>query len=179
MHEIETKVLEVDIEVIKKKLKLLGAKELQDTRLFVDWFCLKGVTDGNHPWYLRVRKTSNGKSEISWKSLEKFVGNTRQSQEINVDVSDFDKAKGLLEAIGLEHYAHQEKDRVSFALQEWNFDLDQYPKMPAYLEIEGKSEAHVNAAIKLLKLENHQTISQGETKLIKEKYGLNWYDMRF
>ena len=179
MHEIETKVLEVDTEAIKKKLKSLGAKEIQNTRLYVDWYCPKEAKEGRHPWYLRVRKTSDGKSEISWKSLEKFLGNTRQSQEININVSDFEKAKSLLEAIGLAHYAHQEKDRVSFALQDWNFDLDQYPGMPAYLEIEGKSEEHVRQAIELLELQNHQAISQGETKLIKEKYGLDWHNMRF
>ncbi|OGI85522.1 hypothetical protein A3A05_03730 [Candidatus Nomurabacteria bacterium RIFCSPLOWO2_01_FULL_41_12] len=179
MHEIETKVLEVDTEGIKQKLKSLGARETQNTRLYVDWYCTKEALDGKHPWYLRVRKTSNGKSEISWKSLEKFVGNTRQSQEININVSDFERAKSLLGAVGLVHYAHQEKDRISFVLKDWNFDLDQYPGMPAYLEIEGNSEEHVMEAIELLELQNHQTLSQGETKLIKEKYGLNWHDMHF
>lgn len=179
MHEIETKVLEVNTEEIKKKLKSLGANETQNIRLFVDWYCVKEALKGKHPWYLRVRKTSGGQSEISWKSLEKFVGNTRQSEEINIDVSDFEKAKSLLEAIGLVHYAHQEKDRISFAYKNWNFDLDQYPRMPAYLEIEGESEEHVGEAIKLLSLESHEALSQGETKLIREKYGLNWNDMRF
>jgi adenylate cyclase, class 2 len=179
MQEIETKILEVDVEDLKRKFASLGAKEIQNTRLTVNWYCVKGALESGHPWYLRVRKTSDGKSEISWKSLEKFVGNTRQSEEINVNVSDFEKAKFLLEALGLEHYAHQEKDRVSFTLKNWNFDLDQYPKMPAYLEIEGESEEHVGEAIKLLGLEGHQALSQGETKLIREKYKLDWNDMRF
>ncbi len=179
MHEIETKVLEVDTESIKQKLKSLGARETQNTRLIVDWYCKKEALDANHLWYLRVRKTSDGKSEISWKSLEKFVGNTRQSDEININVSDFEHTKSLLEAVGLVHYAHQEKDRISFAFKDWNFDLDQYPKMPAYLEIEGNSAEHIGEAIKLLELQNYEALSQGETKLIKEKYGLDWHDMRF
>lgn len=179
MQEIETKILEIDVEEVKQKLKALGAKEIQNTRLIVDWYCMKKALNGNHPWYLRVRKISNGESEISWKSLEKFVGNTRQSEEINIDVSDFENAKSILEAIGLLHYAHQEKDRISFTLKDWNFDLDQYPKMPAYLEIEGNSEEHVGEAIKLLNLEKYTAISQGELELIKEKYGLDWFNMRF
>jgi adenylate cyclase, class 2 len=179
MQEIETKVLEVNVEEIKKKLKSLGAKEIQNTRLTIDWYSLKGLKNNDHPWYLRVRKTSDGKSEISWKSIEKFVGNTRQSEEININISDFEKSKSLLEAIGLQNYAHQEKDRVSFVLEDWNFDLDKYPGMPAYLEIEGKSEKNVGEAIKLLELQKHEALSQGETKLIKERYGLNWNNMRF
>lgn len=180
MHEIETKVLEINKEDIKEKLKSLGALEIQNIRLIVDWYGPAGLTHrGDDPWYLRVRKTSDGKSEISWKSLEKFVGNTRQSQEINVDVSDFEKAKALLKAIGLENYAHQEKDRISFSLKDWNFDLDQYPGMPAFLEIEGISEKHVGEAIKLLNLENHRSIGEGERVLIDEEYKLDWNNMRF
>jgi len=180
MHEIETKVLEVNVEDIKQKILALGAREIKNTRLTVDWYCPKGVNESNtHPWYLRVRKTSDGKSEMTWKSLETFVGNTRQSQEININISDFESSKDLLSAIGFEQYAHQEKDRISFMYKDWQFDLDQYPGMPAYLEIEGTSEEHVGEAIKLLELTSHDALSQGETKLIKERYGLNWYDMRF
>ena len=180
MHEIETKVLEVDKEKIKEKLKSLGAKEIQNIRLVIDWY---GPTDisheGDDPWYLRIRTTSDGKNEISWKSLPKIVGNTRHSDEVNLNVSDAVLAGKLFENIGLENYAHQEKDRASFSLKDWQFDLDQYPGMPAYLEIEGTSHEHVQEAIKLLNLEEHTSIGEGERKLITEKYGLNWFDMRF
>jgi adenylate cyclase class IV len=72
MHEIETKILEVNTDIILKKLKALGATEIQNTRLYVDWYCQKDALTTSHPWYLRVRKTSDGKAEISWKSLETF-----------------------------------------------------------------------------------------------------------
>ena len=164
---------------MKQKLKSLGATETQNTRLVVDWYSLKGVVKNEHPWYLRVRKTTDGKNEISWKSLPKITGNTRHSDEININVSDAKIAGKLFESIGLEHYAHQEKDRISFTLKDWNFDLDQYPKMPAYLEIEGKSHEHVQEAIKLLELESHTSIGEGERLLIENKYGLDWCNMRF
>jgi adenylate cyclase, class 2 len=179
MQEIETKVLEVDKVSVKTKLIALGAREIQDTRLIVDWYSPSGIENNNHPWYLRVRSTSDGKNEISWKSLPKINGNTRHSDEININVSDVVSAGKLLEGIGLEHYAHQEKDRVSFVMKDWNFDLDQYPGMPAYLEIEGKSHEHVQEAIKLLELTRHKSIGEGERVLIEKNYGLNWSDMRF
>ena len=179
MQEIETKVLEVNIEEVKKKLKSLGAKEIQNTRLVIDWYCPKGTKQGEHPWYLRVRKASNGKNEISWKSLPKITDNTRHSDEINVNINDAALAGELLENIGLENYAHQEKDRISFSYKDWNFDLDQYPGMPAYLEIEGKIHEHVQEAIKLLNLENHKSVGEGERILIEQEYKLNWSNMRF
>jgi hypothetical protein len=137
------------------------------------------VVGNNHPWYLRVRSFGVEKAEISWKSLPTIVGNTRHSDEITVPVSDFQTAKSILDALGLKNYAHQEKDRLSFQYQDWNFDIDQYPNMPCYLEIEGTSHQHVNEAIKLLNLETHESISEGERRLIEEKYKLNWSDMRF
>lgn len=179
MQEIETKVLEVDVEAVKAKLNKLGAKEIQNTRLIVDWYCPKGIAMTEHPWYMRIRTTSDGKSEVSWKSLPKIVGNTRHSDEVNINVSDAMLAGKIFEHIGLENYAHQEKDRISFTLNDWNFDLDQYPGMPAYLEIEGKSHEHVQEALHLLNLENHTSIGDGERVLIEKKYGLDWYNMRF
>ena len=180
MHEIETKILDIDVKEIKKKLNSLDAKEIQNTRLVVDWYGPKGLThEGDDPWYLRVRTTSDGKSEVSWKSLPKITGNTRHSDEINFNINDAVLTGKLLENIDLEHYAHQEKDRVSFTLKDWNFDLDQYPGMPAYLEIEGKSHEHVQEAIKLLNLENYKSIGEGERVLIKKEYRLNWFNMRF
>ncbi|KKR62142.1 hypothetical protein A2643_02135 [Candidatus Nomurabacteria bacterium RIFCSPHIGHO2_01_FULL_39_220] len=179
MKEIETKVLEVDKEKIKKTLKSLGAKETQNTRLVVDWYGPKGVNINKQPWYLRIRTTSDGKNEVSWKSLPKITGNTRHSDEINIYVDEALLTKKLFENIGLENYAHQEKDRISFVFKDWNFDLDHYPGMPAYLEIEGKSHEHVQEAIKLLNLENHRSVGEGERFLIEKEYGLNWSDMRF
>ncbi len=103
------------------------------------------------------------------------------SHEIETKVLDIEpeKLSDLFEELGLEKYAHQEKDRVSFTLKDWQFDIDQYPKMSAYMEIEGKSEEHIHEALKLLHLENNKTSAQGERILIQETYGLDWYNMRF
>ena len=81
--------------------------------------------------------------------------------------------------MGLERYAHQEKYRISWLYKRWRFDLDQYPGMPAYLEIEGYSGKHIRQALELLGLSGHKTSSEGERILIQKEYGLNWYDMRF
>lgn len=85
----------------------------------------------------------------------------------------------MFEELDLEKYAFQEKDRISWNLQNWRFDLDQYPGMPAYLEIEGQSDQHIREALDLLGLEKKETSSEGERILIQKKYGLDWYSMHF
>ncbi len=179
MKEIETKILDVNPRGIKARLKKLGAKQIQKGRLVVDWYGPKGLTHaGDDPWFLRIR-TGGGKTEITWKAHSKVLGASRAHKEINTLLSSHAEAGALLEAIGLERYGHQEKDRISWVFKNWRFDLDQYPKMPAYLEIESNSEKNVQAAIKLLKLEKHRAMPEGERTLIQREYKLDWYDMRF
>jgi adenylate cyclase class 2 len=178
-HEIETKVLDIDASNIKNALNSLGAKKIQETRLVVDWFRIKGVKEGEDPWFLRIRSNSEGKYEVTWKAKSDIIGKVRKHKEINFNIQEPEKLGDLFEELGLEKYAHQEKDRTSFSYKDWQFDIDQYPKMPAYLEIEGISEEHVKEAIDLLGLGDNPTWAKGERILIQDTYGLDWYDMRF
>ena len=178
-QEIETKVLDIDKAALVARFQELGAEKTLETRLVVDWYRPKGIGEGEDPWFLRVRTDSSGKSEATWKALSDVIGTARKQKEINVTVQDPKKLAELFIAIGLEEYAHQEKDRTSFTLKDWRFDIDHYPGMPPFLEIEGKSEDHVNEAIKLLGLEKNKTWAKGERILIQEVYKLDWYSMRF
>lgn len=179
MHEIETKILEVSPRLIAAKLKKLGAKQALKTRLVVDWFGPRGLTHaGDDPWFLRVRTGAN-KTEITWKTHSKILGASRSHKEINVAVSSHGQACAILSALGLENYAHQEKDRTSWTLRQWKFDLDQYPGMPPYLEIESSSEQNIQKAIALLDLTKHRALPEGERTLINREYKLNWCNMRF
>lgn len=178
-QEIETKVLNIDAKDIKQKLLSFGANKTQETRLIVDWYRIKGIKEGEDPWFLRIRSNSEGKCEVTWKAKSDILGTARKHKEINFNIQEPEKLSDLFEELGLEKYAHQEKDRTSFSYKDWRFDIDQYPKMPAYLEIEGVSEEHVNQAIKLIGLDSSPTWAKGERILIQDTYGLDWYKMNF
>lgn len=178
-HEIETKILNIDAEKIKEKLVSLGANKIQDTRLIVDWYRFKGVKEGEDAWFLRIRSNLKGKHEVTWKARSEILGTARKHKEINFLIGEPEKLADLFEELGLEKYAHQEKDRVSFSYKDWQFDIDQYPKMPAFLEIEGKDEENIKEAIKLLGLEKNPTWAKGERILIQDTYKLDWYNMSF
>ncbi len=178
-HETESTILDIDADAIKKKLEALGAEKTRDTMLSVRWYRIKGVKEGEDPWYLRIRSDAEGSHEVTWKGRSDILGASRTHKEINLTVSDPEKTGTLFEAIGLERYAYQEKERVSFALKGWQFEIDHYPGMPPYLEIEGSSEGHVQEAIRLLGLEGNRTWAKGERLLIQTVYNLDWYEMRF
>jgi adenylate cyclase class 2 len=178
-YEIETKVLDIDADGVKEKLATLGAQKTQETILRVDWYRPKGIKEGEDPWFLRIRSNSEGKYEVTWKAKSDILGTARKHKEINFMIPEPEKLADLFEEIGLEGYAHQDKQRTSFNLKDWSFDLDVYPKMAPYLEIEGESEEGIKKAIALLGLEKNRTWAKGERILIQEVYGLDWYDMRF
>lgn len=177
--ETETKILNVNKKEIKQVLDFLGAKKILDTQFIVDWYQDSGTVEGKEPWYLRIRSDVEGNHELTWKGKSEKLGTSRTHKEIKLAVSDPEAARAFLKELGLENYARQEKFRTSWKLKGWRFDLDEYPGMPAYLEIEGKSEDHIQEAIKLLGLENHKTSSEGERILIQQEYGLDWYNMKF
>lgn len=179
MQEIETKILEVDVEDVKSKLEKLGAEKIQETRLSVDWFKDKEHGEGNYPWFLRIRTDSNGKAEVTWKGKREHLGVSSTKKEINLQISDPQACAELFTEVGLELYGHQEKDRISWKYKNWRFDLDQYPGMPAYLEIEGESEESIKEAIVLLGLEDKTATPLGERDVIQKNYKLDWFNMRF
>ncbi len=178
-HEIETKVLDIDVPAIRAALESNGARKIRETRLVVDWYRPIGTKEGSDPWYLRIRSYSDGTHEATWKARSEVVGIARKHKEINFTVNDPAALADLFQELGLECYAHQEKDRVSYALNDWRFDIDTYPGMPSYVEIEGSSDAHIREALALFGLGGHRISSEGERVLIQDTFGKDWYDMRF
>ncbi len=178
-HEIETKVLDISIKKVRETLAAAGATKTQETRLVVDWYRIKGTRPGEDPWFLRIRSNSSGKHEVTWKAKSDVIGIARKHKEINFFIEEPEQLSDLFEELGLEKYAHQEKDRISYDYKDWHFDLDTYPGIPPYLEIEGTSEMHIIEAVKLLGLDSNRTWATGERKLIEDVYKTDWYDMRF
>ena len=180
MNEVETKVLDIDEAALRAKLAQLGAKEVADGRLIVDWYGVRDVSAEDQPWRLRIR-TGHGKNEVTWKGKATSIPGalTRTVEELQTTVFDAAVLGAIFEKLGLERSAHQEKDRTSFIYKEWRFDIDRYPGIPAFVEIEGSSEEHIAEAMQLLDLVGHRTWTTGERRLIEQVYGKVWHQMHF
>src|SRR3989338_8971323 len=120
-HEIETKVLAVDKEEIIKKIISVGGKKTGETRLNVNWYRLRGTKEGDEQWFLRIRSNSQGKHEVTWKAKSETLGIARKHKEINFFIEEPEKLGLIFEEIGLEKYAHQEKDRTSLTFSWWAY----------------------------------------------------------
>ena len=124
--EYEVRILEVDDKALIERLEKLGAEHI-----------------GNFEQKRYVF--------VTYKSVEKAT--IDGTQEIEVEVSDFEKTKELLEACGIKHRGYQENRRNQYVLDDVEIDIDSWPMIPTYVEIEGKDEQSVMKMVDKLELD--------------------------
>ena len=137
--EIEAKFLDVDHDALRAKLKELGAECVQPMRLMKrkNYDFSDGRLRKVGGW-VRLRD-EGGKVTLSYKQLKDrtLLG----TQEVSVAVNDFESADALLQAIGLKVKTYQETRRESWRLDEFEIELDEWPWVKPFAEIEGPDEA--------------------------------------
>ena len=132
--EIETRFLEINKEEFIKKLISLEAVDKGEEKLEETIF---HAADGS--WlgkrkFVRLRKTKD-KIKLTYKeNIEQTVDSAK---EVEFEVSDLDKCSQFFEKIGLKAMRQLEKYRHTLLLGEVTLDVDTWPKIPTYVEIEG------------------------------------------
>ena len=135
--EYEIRVLEINKEEMVNKLEKLGAimKGNFNQKRYV--YDLKPAENGK--W---IRLRTNGK--VTTLTYKDIVSNTLDgTKEVEFEVEDFDRANEFLEKIGFINRSYQENKRIQFILNNVEIDIDSWPMIPTYMEIEGKSEEEV------------------------------------
>ncbi len=154
MEEIEVKFLAIDVESIEAKLEKLGAKKEFDRiyrRKVYDYPDLRLNDQGA---WIRVRDEGDQVTlGFKQRKITDDSGNDAGMKEIEVKVSDFDKTWQFLDAIGLKQKFYEENRRVRWTLDNIEFDIDHWPLLKPYLEIEAESWEDIDKAIRLLELD--------------------------
>lgn len=156
MEEVEVKFLNIDPEKIGAKLESVGAKKVFDRmykRRVFDYPDLR--LDKKGAW-IRLRDEEDKitlafKQRIGVKTHNGSV-NDKSMDEIEIRVSDFEKTAKLLRGFGLKEKFYQENRRIRYVLEGIEFDIDFWPLLKPYLEIEAPSWEKINKAIQLLEL---------------------------
>jgi len=165
--EYEIRVLEIDVNKMKKKLDSLGATkvgEWEQKRYVYDF-----IPKRENQW---IRLRTNGKeSTLTYKNVEKDTIDGTKELEIVVD--DFKKTNEMLEILGYKSKGYQENNRIRYMLNGVEIDIDSWPKIPTYMEIEGKDEEEVNATLKLLDIDKEKVTALNCEDIYKKIYGIN------
>ncbi|MCD6524732.1 MAG: class IV adenylate cyclase [Thermococcus sp.] len=166
--EIEVK-FRVDFEEIERKLKSLGAKLVRVEEQEDLYFSLPSNE------LLRIRWIRNlGKSFLTYK-LIKDPGRNEEFDEIEVEVSSFEKAREILKRLGFREDILIRKHRLVYKLNDVTFELSNVENIGSFLDIEVISDSPDEAKKKIWALAEKLGLTERDveprlyTELIKEK----------
>lgn len=173
--EYEARVLEINHDEMVKKLESLGATLIFDALQERMVYDLKPKQENK--W---IRLRTNGKTTtLTIKDLEaKTVDGTK---ELEIEVDDFNTTNEILEALGYKNRGFQQNKRTQYLLDGVEVDLDKWPLIPEYMEIEGKSEKEVYDCLKKLGYKKEETVTL-DVSSIYDHYGYdgdNLTDLNF
>ena len=99
--------------------------------------------------------------------------------ETELDVESIELARKFLETLGFYHRNYQEKKRISYVYESMSLEIeiDSWPLIPPYIEIEGKTEEEIYSFAKLLGY-SVDDIKIANTSAVYEMYGINIYDYK-
>ena len=117
--------------------------------------------------WIRLRE-SNGKTELTTKHiLEKKNDKFQNVIENEIEVSSLEETNLILESIGISRRSYQEKIRYSYEYKDAEIEIDIWPLLNPYLEIESDNEEVINEIIEKLKLSNYEIVSLNTEQLYK------------
>ena len=88
-------------------------------------------------------------------------------------MSDFEKTNQLLQLMGYKHKAYQENKRIRYIFNGVEIDIDSWPLIPSYMEIEGKSEEEIMEALKILSIDQNKITTLNCSDIYKEIYNID------
>lgn len=108
--------------------------------------------------WIRLRKTIEKTQDKKIESVTLTVKhilkanetNIQQMQETEIKVDSFEETNELLEKIGFFHRSYQEKKREKYILNEHEIDIDTWPGIPTYFEVEGKDKKDLEEILNTL-----------------------------
>jgi hypothetical protein len=132
--------------------------------------------------WVRVRQT-NGRTTITIKhilnpDIQKGTKSMMQSvMETEMEVPSIEEANAILEQLGYAYRNYQEKNRETYDCDGVEIDIDSWPLIPTYIEIENDSLELIKKTVGKLGLQNNEVVSCNTADVYK-RYGIDLYRFR-
>ncbi len=170
--EYEVRVLDIDKDKLILKLESLNAKkagEYNQKRYVYD------VIPKDDKKWIRLR-TDGKETTLTFKHAksDKIDG----TKEAEVIVSDLETTNEILNQMGYFSRSYQENNRIRYILDDVELDIDSWPMIPTYLEIEGKDEKSVLDMIEKLGLNKEKITALDVQSIYKDIYGIDISNMK-
>lgn len=184
MEEFEIKFLDINSTEIEQKLLSLGAQKVADyhyRRIVFDYSDFR--LDKQGAW-LRLRDEGE-KITLTFKQrlgdqIHTLAGDSGMFER-ETEVKDFDATREILLKTGLVEKMYQENKRTRYILDGVECDIDTWPLLNPYLEIEGDSWDKVYATAEKLgfKREDAKIFSANQIYRLKGLDDRNYVKLTF
>lgn len=166
--EYEAKALNINKNSIRKRLKKIDAKLIFHETKFVRQTFQNAELRKRNAW-IRLQK-GNGTVKLALK-IAKDKTSVDGLLEREIEVSSFEQTQDLLLTLGYEKDMYEEKLREEWELDGITFDIDTWPEIPTFVEIEGANEDDVKKGFERMNLDYNRAffgpISELYTRLEK------------
>lgn len=155
MEECEVKFLNIDHGKLEKQILELGGEKQFDRiyrRVVLDF---PGWPLNEQKSWLRVRDEGDKVTMSFKKRIDpgEIGSNDTSMHEHEIVVSDFDATIDILHQIGMIDKFYEENRRVRYMLNDVELDVDYWPQLKPYLEIEAPTWEQVHKMIETLGLD--------------------------
>ena len=162
----EVKVLDISIKETSALLGKLGAKKVFDSIRTVKHLDYKDKRLSKHKEMLKL--TEEGTHKVTWE---------KGREEIKFNINNPKAFIMWMAKMGLRPITSVKARRVSYEWKGIDFDMDVFPNIPPFLEIDrGKSKVSLKEILKKLNLENNEVL-EISTPDIYKKYHKDYFSL--
>ena len=178
MLEIELKILEINKKEVISRIKKLKPKpqKLFEGLVRVKYFDFPDKRIYRKKNLLRLRqfipKRKKSYIELVYKICKGVKNGCKYFDEIEFTLpnGNFQKLSKFFKQLCLKQALYYEKKRTLYRYGKTKFEIDEHPRIPVFLEIEGPSPSAIKKAITWLGLGNNEQSSETIEELLKRKY---------
>lgn len=164
--EYEVRILDINYDKFIKKLENIGAKLKGD---FIQRRYVYDFKPVDSKKWIRLR-TNGVKTTLTIKNI--ISSEIDGTKETEIEVSSFEKCNLILNELGYIPRSYQENRRIQYDFNGVEIDIDFWPLIPTYVEIEGTSKEEVYKVLSLLDY-NKDNATSLDVDSIYLKYGIN------
>ncbi len=166
---------EDDLSFIEKHFHLKSVEEIlkRNTKEIIEFLDNSIVEKSfekfmiNENKWLRLRQSNHKVTLTSKHILEKNKTNIQNVLETEIEVSSLEEANLLLESLGITKRSYQEKIRYSYTYKSAEIEIDIWPLLRPYIEIECEDESIMNEIVELLNVKDKEIVSLNTEQLYK------------
>lgn len=149
-HEFEAKCVVESVTDARQRLERIGARCVQPERMLrrAVYDFPDGPLDRRGAW-VRVRDEGGGRITMSYKQAPER-STIADCFETELTIDSYDSGMAFCEDLGMVRKSYQETKRESWEMSDAKFDIDTWPGIPTFVEVEAESEEVVRRYVEQL-----------------------------